>query len=851
MQNDRNRAATGRRSATAAVAALAEVAGGTKVVRVRCSCSFARFPEPRLSTEFERLQSALPERYTLVRELDRGGMSRVYLARESLPEREVVIKVLDAELSARLGRAQFVDEVDLTSRLQHPHIVPIFAAGEADGTLYYVMPYIAGDSLRDRLDTEGRLPIEESLTITRQVADALQHAHDEQIIHRDIKPSNILFQGGHAVVADFGIARALRAAKSGGEFTQSGLPIGTPDYMSPEQAAGEDRIDGRADTYALACVLYEMLAGQPPFHSRTVQTTLARHLSDTMPSLRSVRSSVPEAMEQVIAQALSKSPADRPADVSEFADALMDTRGSVTPVVRAGGERRARPTGAWRLVAGLAVITALGLTIQVWSAGLSATDPYESSVAVTPFENRTGEESFDLLGLSIAEEVITRLTTVPEVFVSDMYSAASLVNDSVGTRTLLESLDVEHVLRGYIERRGNELVVNVSESNAEGFLHARKQYFIDPGDIARDQVILANEVAREFLQRVGLDDRYDPGGSVIGPGRGAYLAGNAALGRRTPEGMRDAVARFREAIALEPRSAAALSALSSTYALSLYYKYDVGLSPYELAARSLAAADQAISADPRVANGYSARGYIRALLGLDLDGAAADFEQADALAPNAPNGPSWSARILAGQNRIDEAFAEAERARDLDPLQAGRRTALASLAFELGRYTVTISEAREAYRLESQLLLAKAFEGRALALVGTPDECLTIDFGIYDLVRAICLHAAGQIEEARRIVATAEQQLETFGSPSTDYTAELIAQDLASYYGLIGEPGPATRWLRFAFDLSPAGVDTRLLGSELFDPVRDAPEFAEALTALQQQARERVMETRRSLSGAL
>ena len=168
-----------------------------------------------MSTEFERLQAALPQRYTLVGELDRGGMSRVYLARESLPERAVAIKVLDEELSARLGRERFVREVEVTSRLQHPHIVPIYAAGDAGGTLYYVMPYIAGESLRDRLDKEGRLPIQESLKITQQVADALQHAHEKEIVHRDIKPSNILFQSGHAVVADFGIARALRAAESG------------------------------------------------------------------------------------------------------------------------------------------------------------------------------------------------------------------------------------------------------------------------------------------------------------------------------------------------------------------------------------------------------------------------------------------------------------------------------------------------------------------------------------------------------------------------------------------------------------------------------------------------------------
>lgn len=805
-----------------------------------------------MPTEFERLQAALPERYTLVRELDRGGMSRVYLARESLPERDVVIKVLDEELSARLGRERFVREVEVTSRLQHPHVLPIYAAGEAGGTLYYVMPYVEGESLRDRLDREGHLPIDDALRITHQVADALHHAHQKGIVHRDVKPANILFQSGHAVVADFGVARALRAAESGGEFTQSGLPIGTPDYMSPEQAAGDGPIDERTDIYALACVLYEMLAGQPPFHSRTARATLARHLTDTMPSLRAVRSSVPRPVEQVIAQALAKSPADRPRAVTHFADALLVANQS--GLLPAASQPEPRPRvgpGVLRLAAGFVIVAALGVAIQMWASSASADGPWESSVAVMPFENRTGDEAYDFLGRSLAEEVIARLTTVPEIRVIDQYTAASLMNDSLGTPRLLDTLNVEHILHGYIERRGGDLIVNVSESNVEGFLSPRRGHRLDPDALDRGQVAFANDVAHNFLQVVGLEDRFDPGGSVIGPGRDAYLAGNTALGQRTPQGLRTAAVRFREAIDLEPGSAAALSALSSTYALALYYKYDIGLGPYELAARSLAAADSAIVADPQVANGYSARGYIRALLGIDLDGAAEDFERAEALAPNAPNGPSWSARILAGQGRIDEAFTEAERARDLDPLQAGRRTALASLGFQLGRYDVTIAESREAYRLEDQLLLAKAFEGRALAMTDRPSECLAIDFDVYEVIRALCLAADGRTDAARAVVARAERLLEEQGSPSPDYSPELLVQDLASYYGMIGDAAAATRWLERAFELSPAGVDTRILGSALFDPVRDDPTFAAAVDAVLTRARQRVLDRRASLSGAL
>jgi serine/threonine-protein kinase len=286
-----------------------------------------------LASEFERLQAALPKRYTLLRELDIGGMSRVYLAREALPDRDVAIKVFDEQLSARLGRERFVREVEVTSKLSHPHIVPLYAAGEADGTLYYVMPFIGGESLRDRLAREGRLPIADAIRITHQIADALQHAHDKDVIHRDIKPANILFQSGQAVVADFGIARALRAAETG-ELTVAGLSVGTPDYMSPEQAGGEGQIDGRTDTYALACVLYEMLGGQPPFLSRSPQATLARHLTDSMPSLRSIRDSVSIDVEATIRKALSKAPADRHATTMDFANELqaIESGGYAAPV---------------------------------------------------------------------------------------------------------------------------------------------------------------------------------------------------------------------------------------------------------------------------------------------------------------------------------------------------------------------------------------------------------------------------------------------------------------------------------------------------------------------------------------
>ena len=311
--------------------------------------------------------------------------------------------------------------------------------------------------------------------------------------------------------------------------------------------------------------------------------------------------------------------------------------------------------------------------------------------------------------------------------------------------------------------------------------------------------------------------------------------------------MRRAATQFNDAIRLEPTYAPAHAALSSTYALSLYYKYDIGLSAYDLAATAFVSADRAIALDPDFGNGYSSRGFITGLVELDADAAQADFDRARAIAPNNPNAPSWSSRILAQRGLTDEAYAEARRARDLDPVQAGRRIALASLAFQLGDYDVVIEEAREAARLQPALALATAFEGRALALLRRGDECRRLDFGVYGLVRALCLHAGGEEQEAADLVRAAEAALTSSGIADADHLDDLVVQDLAAYHAWAGDASNATRWLRRAFDLSPTGVDTKILYSELFDAVRDDPEFAAAVLETREQATRRIQAERARL----
>ena len=268
-----------------------------------------------------QVRAALGGGYAIERELGRGGMATVYLAHDLKHRRPVAIKVLAPELAAALGRERFLREIETAARLTHPHILPLHDSGEADGLLYYVMPYIEGESLRDRLDREKQLAIADAVTITCAVANALSYAHSHDVVHRDVKPENILLSNDEAIVADFGIAAAIDAA-GGGKLTRTGIVLGTPAYMSPEQGAGDQTLDGRSDVYSLGCVLYEMLAGEPPFTGPTSQAIIAKRFTDPVPSARRLRETVPPPMDQAISKALARAPADRFATTHQFAEAL-------------------------------------------------------------------------------------------------------------------------------------------------------------------------------------------------------------------------------------------------------------------------------------------------------------------------------------------------------------------------------------------------------------------------------------------------------------------------------------------------------------------------------------------------
>ncbi len=516
---------------------------------------------PELQTT---LKAALADRYTLDRELGRGGMATVYLARDLRHDRLIALKVLHPELAAALGPERFLREISVTAQLQHPHILPLFDSGTADGLPYYAMPYVEGESLRARMTRERQLGLTDALRIAHEIADALGHAHARGIIHRDIKPENILLTPeGRVLVADFGIARA--AAAAGGEkLTETGLALGTPAYMSPEQAAGDGQLDGRADLYALGCVLYEMLAGQPPFTGRTAQAVLARHALDPVPSLHTVRATVPPAVERAIITALAKVPADRFATADEFAAALD---GAARAVMVPPRDPRVRPR--WLLLGAAAIVVVTLAIGYATRRSASAAPSSPEVVAILPFRTAGAspelawlhEGLVDLLSIKLGGEGGLR-TTEPTSVVSAWRRVAGSGSTEVPADAVLgiaRGLGAGRLVEGSVVGTPEHLTITASLLTLPGGRSTAHASAAGPVD---SLPVLVDRLAARLLTFVeGVDiSRLSMTSSSL-PAIRAFLAGRAAFRKGN---LGEAFRQFREATVLD--STFALAALELVHA---------------------------------------------------------------------------------------------------------------------------------------------------------------------------------------------------------------------------------------------------------------------------------------------
>jgi len=485
-----------------------------------------------VSDTLTRLQSALKDRYTIQRELGRGGMATVFLATDIKHDREVAIKVLHPDLSATVGPERFDREIKFVAKLQHPNILGLFDSGDADGLLYYVMPFIYGESLRERLNREHMLPVELAMHIALEVADALSYAHMLGIVHRDIKPENIMLTGDHALVADFGIARAVTEASGGQKLTETGMAVGTPLYMSPEQAAG-DQVGPTSDLYSLACVLYEMLAGHPPFSGSNARQIMARHAMEQVPSIQVVRDTVPDQVEDAILAAMSKVPADRPQTAAQFAEMLgaapADSGSRFSAVRRASQMRRpsrtASPPGAITLtvkrralftgVAAIATLVVVGT--GAWyvthrgAARGSATGLDPKRIAVLYFSDLSSDKRLAYVADGLTEALIGALSQVPELRVVSKGGVGAWRDSNVTADSVGRALDAGTLVEGRVEpTEDNRLRVQVwlVDGTSGADLGKRASFERPASDLlgARDSLALqaADLIRRQLGQEIRL-----------------------------------------------------------------------------------------------------------------------------------------------------------------------------------------------------------------------------------------------------------------------------------------------------------------------------------------------------------
>jgi len=607
----------------------------------------------------ERLERALADKYTIERELGRGGMATVYLAHDLKHDRTVALKVLHAELSSSLGPDRFLREIKVAARLNHPHILPLHDSGEADGFLFYVMPYVEGESLRAVLNRLGKLPLEDALRVARSIAGALDYAHRQRVVHRDIKPENIMLHEGEATVMDFGIAKAV-SVSAGDTLTQTGMMVGTPAYVSPEQAVGEGEIDGRSDQYSLACMLFEMLSGGKAFTGGTAQAVLSKRFTEPVPSLRKIEPTVPDEIDMAISKALSKDPRERFDTSGEFAKALIWPK-----VATPADQPTVKPAAA------------------------------PKSIAVLPFADMSAERENGYFTDGMAEEIINALTTIKALRVASRTSSFAFKATTEDIRQVGKKLDVATVLEGSVRKAGNKLRITAQLVNvADGYQLWSQRYDRDLEDVFAIQDEIAQSIVKALRVILSEDEKRAiervPTANV--EAYDCYLRGRQYFHQFQKQSLEFARQMFAKAIEIDPTYALAYAGLADSCSV-LYTNFDASeanLSNAETASR------RALELDPGLAEAHVARGMAVSLHGRHVD-AEGEFETAMRLNPQLFDAAYMYGRALTAQGKHEKALKMFERAAELRPEDYVVPGMVGSAYASLGR----TAEEQLAYRRQS------------------------------------------------------------------------------------------------------------------------------------------------------
>ena len=741
----------------------------------------------------EYLRAALGDRYAIQRELGRGGMAVVYLANDLKHDREIALKVLHPEVTATLGTDRFLREIQIAAKLNHPHIVALYDSGEAAGILYYVMPCIPGESLRHRLKRDKMLEIDEAVNIIRDVASALHYAHGQGLIHRDIKPENILLHEGEAMVADFGIALALSAA-GGARLTETGVALGTPEYMSPEQISEPGEVGARSDVYSLGCVLYEMLTGEPPYIGATALSVLAKQLADAVPSARRLRASVSPGTDRALKRALAKAPVDRFRTVMEFVESLVaaDTEPDATA---------------------------------------------PKSLVVLPFANLSADPENEYFSDGLTEEIIADLSKIDGIRVISRPSAMRLKEADKDIKAIGRELSVRYVLKGSVRKAGANLRITAQLIDAANDTQLWAEKYTGT---AEDIFDIQEQVSRSIVSalRVKLSPREEE--QIARPRvRGLsnrfrqYLIGRYHWHRFTPDGVQKAREYFEHALERDPAYAPAHVGLADAYLMLGGAPLNI-LPSAETIPMVKKAATKAIELDPSNGDAYESLALAQCWFEGDWEAARQTAIRGTQVDPN--SGLAWTAYAhthdVCGLH--DEAARGAARLLELDPSSPVYHSVAAWIHGHARRYSYAQQLVRRARELEPRFPLAAYIEAEILLAQGDNTGALTViapwrdamrDFDYGLAILAFTLARNGQRDDALRIATDLEEQCNL---------GRAAWSDVALVHLGLGSRDRALAFLQRATRQKPfGGVMTAYLAVHpLFDPLRREPGFVDVLRAL-------------------
>jgi serine/threonine-protein kinase len=763
-----------------------------------------------------RLQAALADRYALERQLGSGGMATVYLAEDRKHRRKVAVKVLRPEIAASLGPERFVREIEIAANLTHPHILPLFDSGEADGFLYYVMPYIAGESLRERLTREGKLAVPEAIRLTEQVASALSHAHAQGLVHRDIKPENILLAGDQAIVADFGIARAVEAAADE-RLTGTGFAVGTPAYMSPEQALGAGEVDARSDVYALGCVLYEMVAGTAPFEGATPQELIARHAADVVPGLRTTDPTIPLFVERAVERAMAKQPEERFPSAQAFAEVLTGEQ-----VVARVGRRRRRQRARAVAVTGVVLLAAVA-----WGLATALGGPAYERLAVLPPANLMNDSAQAYFVQGVHNALIAELQRAG-IPVIARTSVVQYEHTQKPIREIARELGVDALVEASVRRTADS--VEIQASVVDG---ATQQYVGEPivqrgalREVERLYRGLTSAIAAEI--QVDLTPQVEArlaSASTVNPAAyDAYLRGQVYLATLNPPDLQTALEYFELSLDIDPDYAPAHAGIAQVWAV----RQQIGLvSPSEAAPQVRAALARALALDSTLAEVQGTLAVVRTWTDWDWAAAETAYRRSIEINPNAPGAQATYAHFLCMMARFDEAMEQIERAVELDPLNPLSHNFYGWVLYYVRRYDDAIAQFQHLLRMAPDHPGALVGLSLVYHAKGMYDESLAAARSYFSVM------GFTQVEEALE-AGYAEGGYRAARRHAGDTLAALrsvtyvLPTDIAMLYILAGENGRALEWLERGFEERDPYM-AYLRGDPVFDPLRDEPRFQDLL----------------------